>query len=305
MAQSVDWRMEHLRMALDVSQVEIEELVLPEEVNVLANGMRLHYLDWGGPGRRSVLLLHGGGLTAHTWDLFCLALRPRFHCYALDLRGHGNSEWSPNMQYGLDAYVADVEDVTKSLGLQDFILVGMSLGGLTALAFSARHPELLKLLVLVDVGPTVQPAGAKRIRDFILESDELDSVDDFVEQALRFNPYRDPQLLRRSLLHNLHQLPNGKWTWKYDRRHRKQHEVDRTDSNRRDELWNEVHNISCPTVVVRGERSDVFTDEDAEQLTAVLPDARWIKVAKAGHTVQGDNPKGLLEGLEPFLAPLA
>jgi esterase len=303
--QGVDWKLEHLQMALAVSHVPVDEVVLPEEADLLANGMRLHYLDWGGRGRRPMLLLHGGGLTAHTWDLVCLALRPRFRCYALDLRGHGNSEWSPNLQYGLDAYAGDVEQVVKSLGLRDFILVGMSLGGLAALAYAARHSELLKLLVLVDVGPTVQPVGAKRIRDFILESDELDSVDDFVEQALRFNPRRDPQLLRRSLRHNLHQLPNGKWTWKYDRRHRKQVEVDRADTTRRDELWSEVGNVGCPAVVVRGERSDVFTDDDAERFTEALPNGRWIKVANAGHTVQGDNPKGLLEGLEPFLAPLA
>jgi esterase len=302
--QDVDWRLEHLQMVRDVSGVSVEEIVLPEEADLLANGMRLHYLDWGGPGHRPILFLHGGGLTAHTWDLVCLALRPRFHCYALDLRGHGNSEWSPNMQYGLDAYARDAEQFVRTLGLRDYILVGMSLGGLTALAYAARHSELLKLLVLLDVGPTVRPAGAQRIRDYILQSDELDSIDEFVERAMRFNPYRDPRLLRRSLLYNLHQLPNGKWTWKYDRRHRQLREFDQWDS-RRQGLWNDVGRVMCPTVVIRGGRSDVFSDDDAEELAEALPDGRWIKVADAGHTIQGDNPKGLLEALEPSLAPLS
>ena len=291
-------------MALDISRVHVEQLVLPREADLLANGIRLHYLDWGATARRSILFLHGGGLTAHTWDLVCLALRPRFHCYALDLRGHGDSEWSPNMQYGLDAYAQDVEGVAQALELRDFVLVGMSLGGLTALAYAGQHAALLRLLVVVDVGPTVRPEGARRIRDFMLESDELDSVDEFVERAMRFNPRRNRELLRRSLMHNLRQLPNGKWTWKYDRRHRQSRDDPHAD-RRRQELWNDVAKITCPTVVVRGEKSDVFTLEDAAALATALADGRWVEVRGAGHTVQGDNPRGLLEACEPFLAPLA
>ena len=303
MTGGIDWRLEHLQMALDVSRVPVEELVIPAEADLLANGIRLHYLDWGGTARRSMLFLHGGGLTAHTWDLVCLALRPRFHCYAMDLRGHGDSEWSPSMKYGLDVYAGDVEQVVQTLQLRDFLLVGMSLGGLTALAYAGQHSALLRLLILVDVGPTVRPAGARRIMDFVLESDELDSVDEFVERAIRFNPHRNPELLKRSLLHNLRQLPNGKWTWKYDRRHRQRRDYHQADL-RRQELWKDVAKIRCPTLVVRGEQSDVFTDEDAAAVTNALPDGRWVKVASAGHTVQGDNPRGLLEALEPFLAPL-
>lgn len=292
--------LDHLRRAAEKSGVVVEEFVLPESRHFLAGRMRMHCLDWNGGARKNVLLLHGGGLTAHTWDLVCLALRPDYHCLALDLRGHGDSEWSTNVDYSLSAHVSDVERVVEVLGLRDFVLVGMSLGGLTALAYAARHSAILSGLVIVDVTPKARRAASERIRNFMSQPAELESVEDFVQRAIEFNPARDPVLLRRSLLHNLHQLPDGKWTWKYDRRHRDIPGFDRVQVER-GELWARVGRIVCPTLVIRGGRSDILSDGDAEELVAALPDGGWGRVENAGHTVQGDNPRGLLELLRPFL----
>jgi esterase len=289
--------------AVQVSGVEVAEVVLPADHDMLVGRMRLHYLDWGGPANPAIVFLHGGGLTAHTWDVVCVALRTRFHCLALDLRGHGESEWSPNMDYGLEAYARDLRHFVDNLGLEHFVLVGMSLGGLTSIAYTALHPGRVQALAIVDVGPEVQSVGVRRISDFVASSEELDSVDDFVERALVFNPARSPALLRRSLLHNLHQLPNGKWTWRYDKRRGIPEDFAAADQRRR-LLWKDVEAIHCPTLVVRGARSDVFADADAERLAATLPDGRWVRVEGAGHTIQGDNPKGLVEALEPFLGEL-
>ena len=99
------------------------------------------------------------------------------------------------------------------------MLVGQSLGGMAGMLYASRRSDRLRALVLVDVGPVVRLDGANRVADFVMAPAELDSVDAFVEKARSFNSRRDPRLLRISLLHNLRQLPNGKWTWKYDRRH--------------------------------------------------------------------------------------
>lgn len=298
-----NWRLEHLVAAVQVSGVQVSAVVLPTDHDMLVGRMRLHYLDWGGSANPAIVFLHGGGLTAHTWDVVCLSLRTRFHCLALDLRGHGESEWSPNMDYGLEAYARDLRHFVDNLGLDQFVLVGMSLGGLASIAYTALHPGRVQALVIVDVGPEVQSVGVRRISEFAASSEELDSVDDFVERALAFNPARNPALLRRSLLHNLHQLPNGKWTWRYDKR-RWIPEDFAAAGQRRRLLWKDVESIHCPTLVVRGARSDVFADADAERLAATLPHGRWVRVEGSGHTIQGDNPKGLLEALEPFLGEL-
>lgn len=294
-------QLEGLRAAVAWAGMEIEELVLPREGHVVVGRTRLHYLDWGNQGRRPVLFLHGGGLQAHTWDLVCLDLRRDFHCLALDLRGHGDSEWSPEADYSLEAYAADVAGFIDLMGLQDFVLVGMSLGGLTSICYAGHHPERLAALVLVDVGPNVRTPGAQRIRDFLAAPSEVEEIDELVRRAVSFNPLRDERVLRYSLRHNLRRLPNGKWTWKHDPRQWQGFSPEERTRRYR-ELWREVERISCPTLVVRGELSEVFLDEDAEKLARTLPRGRWVRVPRAGHTVQGDNPASLVRELRRFLA---
>ena len=293
----------HLRLAAEVAGLDLPEIVLPSDHHVLLGAMRLHYLDWGGSGA-PVVFLHGGGLTAHTWDLVCLALRDGHRCLALDQRGHGDSEWSPELDYGMDAHVRDLEAFIEELGLRRPLLVGQSMGGMNALAYAARHSGELAGVVVVDAGPDVRERGTQRILDFVLGPGELDSVDDFVQRALAFNPSRDERLLRRSLLHNLRRLPDGRWTWKYDRRWMSPEGFERLKSTLTS-LRDKLPSIGCPVLVVRGARSDVFLDEDAASLAAALPTADWVRIEDAGHTVQGDNPRGLAVALRGFLASVA
>jgi esterase len=143
----------------------------------------------------------------------------------------------------------------------------------------------------------------QKIQAFTSEQKPLDSIDEVIEKALAFNPRRDPQLLRLSLRHNLRQTPKGQWMWKYDQRHRGKVEPGAYE-RRRDLLWDAVAKVQCPTLVVRGAQSDVFHDEDAERLAGTLARGRWVRVENAGHTVQGDNPAGLLTELRAFLREL-
>jgi esterase len=296
--------LEHLRDASAIAKLDLPAFIVPDEHQVVLGRMRFRYLDWGTAGKKPLLFLHGGGLTAHTWDLVCLALRADYRCLALDLRGHGDSEWSPEMDYGIAAHSGDVEALIDHLGLDGLGLVGMSLGGLTAIAYAGRHAARLSALVIVDSGPEGREEGARRIQEFVAAPAEFASIDEVIERALSFNPRRDPKLLRRSLQHNLRRMPDGRLTWKHDRRHRAKFDAEEW-ARRRQGLWDEVARITCPTLVVRGGRSDVFHDEDAEKLAKALPRGSWVRVEDAGHTVQGDNPRGLVAELRRFLDPRA
>ena len=296
---------EHLKLSSAAAGLTLPDLALPAAHHVILRGMRFHYVDWGTQGLPPVLFLHGGGLNVHTWDLVCAALKTERRCLALDQRGHGDSEWSPVMDYATESHVADLEAFVDHLGLERFVLVGMSLGGANALAWAGAHARRLAALVLVDVGPEVRQAGVRKIAAFTSEATPLDSVEEFVTRALAFNPRRDATLLRRSLLHNLRRTPDGKWIWKYDQRHRGRSLDPAAVERRRQLQWSSVAKVSCPTLVVRGAESDVFHDEDAERLARALSDGRWVKVAGAGHTVQGDNPAGLLVALREFLGAVA
>ncbi len=300
MSLSADEFRAHLELSAAVAGVPLPELVLPEERHLLLRRMRFHYLDWGTPGLPPIVFLHGGGLNAHTWDLVCAALRRERHCVALDQRGHGESEWSPQMDYSIESHVGDLEAFIQTLGLERFVLVGMSLGGVNALAWAGRHSRRLAGLVLVDVGPEIRFDGIRKIAAFTSDATPLASVDEFVERALAFNPRRNRELLRRSLLHNLRRMPDGRFMWKYDQRHRGKVDPG-AYARRRELLWSAVEQVECPTLVVRGAESDVFHDEDAERLATRLRQGRWVRIEGAGHTVQGDNPADLLVSLRAFL----
>lgn len=289
---------DQLRMVASLAGLGDLEIVLPEEHEIVANHMRFHYLEWGSADKPPMLLLHGGGLNAHTWDVVCLGLRRDYHCIAVDARGHGDSEWSAIGDYRREAHRADVEALVGQLGLNNFVLVGMSMGGMTALDYAGRHAEKLSALVLVDVGPETHRAGANRIRDFSAET--AGTLEEYVERAAAFNPLRSRDVLRRSLQYNLRRTVDGKLVWKHDPNRHGEESAEAQDA-RRAELWNAVARITCPTLVVRGGKSDVFFDEDAQKLANALPRGSWVRVEGAGHTVQGDQPKALLDELRRFL----
>jgi esterase len=303
---SVTWlstseQLDHLRLAAKIAGIEVGPLVLPEERDVVVRGLKLHYLDWGTCGP-PILFLHGGCLTAHTWDLVCLPLRRTYRCLALDQRGHGESAWPPDGDYGTEAFVGDIEALVEQLQLHQPVLVGQSLGALNALTYAARHADEMTALVVVDAGPQVRQGDTKRISDFISATADLHSLEEFVERARAFNPRRDPRLLRRSLLHNLRRLPDGRFTRKSDPRLPAAFGANFAERlNRLDEV---IDAITCPTLVLRGAQSEVQSDQDAESLAQRLLHGSWMRVEGAGHTIQGDNPRALSDAVEGYLGAL-
>jgi pimeloyl-ACP methyl ester carboxylesterase len=295
------WEIDQLRAVTEIAGLKPSKIVMPEDHHTIVGAMRFHYLDWGGNGH-PILFLHGGGINAHTWDVVSLMLRERYHCIALDQRGHGDSEWSPAIDYGVATQVGDVEGFIEKLGLANPVLVGQSMGGLNSIAYAIRQSPKMKGLVVVDVGPEINSAGTQRIREFS-STPELESLEAFLERAVKFNPIRDPRVLRRSLFYNLRQLPTGKWSLKHDQR-RASDDSWRIAAEQRERILRDVAKISCPTLILRGGKSDVLTDEAAERFAHMLPHARWVRVENAGHNVQGDNPSGLLDAMNPFLRDL-
>ena len=153
----------------------------------------------------------------------------------------------------------------------------MSMGAINALAYAINHSDRLSHLVIIDAGPEMRRPGSSRIRDFVNDVADAVSIEAIIERALQFNPRRDPNILRRSLMHNLRQQADGSWRWKYDRS-RFQRLNQETHLAERARLADGLSAIACPTLVVRGGESDVFHDEDAERLASRLPNARWVKI---------------------------
>ncbi len=277
---------------------------VPQDRFVTANGLRFHYLEWGEPGKPDMLLLHGFAQTCHSWDFVALSLCDRFRVIALDQRGHGDSEWAADGDYSPETQQEDLHAIVESIGLEDFVLMGLSMGGRNSFTYAANHPEKIRALVVVDSAPETERAGTSRIRRFASQDDELDSVDAFVERVMAYNHRRDPQQVRGSIMHNLKQLPSGKWTWKYDRRLRSPDRNMGRDPQTAQRLWGYVESLRCPTLVVRGGESDVLAMDTASSMHERIPNGRLTTVEKAGHLVPGDNPSGFEKAVMEFLGEL-
>ncbi len=259
----------------------------PTDRFCIVDGLRLHYLDWGTEGKPPMVLLHGFAVTAHAWDFFSLTARTDFHVYALDHRGHGESEWAPDGDYRRERHAADLVTFVHALGISSLVLVGHSLGGSVALLAATQMPERLQALVIVD--STFGPRhGASAIQQFTQGPDIFPSLDAFADYAARLNPRRTKDGLLRTLQYNTRQLPDGQWTWKYDKKLR--------DSERPrlppdfQAMWSALTTLPCPILYVRAGEGSHLADEFVPALESLAPRVRIVTVPNAAHSVMGDNP---------------
>ena len=279
--------------------VEFAEEFVPTTRTFDASELRLSYTEWGDPGLPTVILLHGFAQTSHAWDLITLGLADRFHLISLDQRGHGDSQWATDGDYSLETQQQDLDEFIKSLGVRRLILVGLSMGGRNAYVFASRNPQLISNLVVVDTGPQGIRSGRSRIRNFVTMPDELDTFEEFVERVHSYVPHRSLEQISNSLLNNIRQMENGKWTWKYDRLLRDPNY--RRQAASQDQLWAYWESVKCPSLIIRGGNSDVLASEMVAEMTSRNPFSESAVVPESGHLVPGDNPAGFLRVIRPWL----
>ncbi|HEY7948364.1 MAG TPA: alpha/beta hydrolase [Acidimicrobiales bacterium] len=259
-------------------------------------GRSISSLVWGAT-EPQLVFLHGGAQNAHTWDTVALALdRPLL---AVDLPDHGHSDAGRRGPLRLSASAGDIALVLRELAPHAAGVIGMSLGGLTAIALGRLAPDLVGRLVLVDVTPGVNSTKATQITDFIDGPASFSSFDALLERTVAFNPTRTESSLRRGILHNAMQQPDGTWIWRY-RRFPQEGERMPEDVA---ELWEDISALPAPIMLVRGMLpQSVVDDADEAELRRRRPDARIAHVADAGHSVQGDAPIELAALIADFVA---
>ncbi|HET6965749.1 MAG TPA: alpha/beta hydrolase [Acidimicrobiales bacterium] len=267
----------------------------------LGDGRHLSALVWGRTEPEYVFV-HGGAQNAHTWDTVLLALdRP---AVAVDLPGHGHSDGGRAGYLEPDDNADDVALAIRALAPEAKAVIGMSLGGITSIALAARHPDLVRRLVLVDVTPGVNREKSSQITAFINGPESFPDFDAILARTVEFNPTRTVASLRRGILHNAVQREDGTWVWRYAR-HRlagRDESGQPADPHERfNQLWDDVSSISVPIMLVRGMRSQsVVDDADEAELLRRQPSARVEHVAEAGHSVQGDTPVELAALIADF-----
>jgi len=248
------------------------------------------------PGRPLALLLPGGGQTRASWARTARSLAAEgLGAAAVDLRGHGESDWSASGEYGVDALVADAVACCRALP-EPPVLVGASLSGLTGLLAAAKAPESVRGLVMVDIAIDIQPAGVSRVHAFMTTSrDGFDTLAEFATAVAGYtgSPPAAPDRMRR----HARRRPDGRWYWHWDPAF-----IKRPPDFPRPRLVTAAAALSVPTLVVRGQLSDVVSRADAEATRALIPGATVLDVADTGHMVTGDDNAVFATGLGRFVA---
>jgi pimeloyl-ACP methyl ester carboxylesterase len=266
------------------------------------NGLRIHYFDWGSAGASPVVCVHGYTSSAQAFNAPARHFQDRCRLVVPDVRGHGESAWSPAGAYQYLDQVGDLAALVDALGLDRFSLIGTSMGGIIAMAYAGQHPDRLLRLVLNDIGPDVE-TGSQRITDTVgSRPEEFATLDEAMAYRRQVSPItagRSEADQRELALGVLRQRPDGRWIWKMDPayiRQRVQH-----GAPRRPPLWPVLQRLPCPTMVIWGTDSDVLSEAQARRMVETLPKGQLVAVPGVGHAPTLMEPTAL-SALERFLA---
>ncbi|MDX3192749.1 alpha/beta hydrolase [Streptomyces sp. MN03-5084-2B] len=275
----------------------------PTSHHVVINGLNCHYLRWGDDRRPAVLLLHGLRSYAATWEPVARALSGTHAVIAPDFRGRGDSSWDPARDYFTNAYVEDVEKLVASLGLTRFAVIGHSMGGTVGYAFAARHPDQVTALVVEDIGPgsSTGTAGADRIlRELRATPPDFASLRAVRAYWRDLRPGITDDALRSRIEHTVRPGGDGRWEWKLD--------MAGIAAARRSgdpagpvDLWACVEALRCPTLVVRGGRSDFLPVSVCREMADRQRLLRWAEIPGAGHYAHDDDPAAFIRLVSDFL----
>jgi pimeloyl-ACP methyl ester carboxylesterase len=267
----------------------------PEDKFITANNLKLHYLDWGNPAAIPMVLLHGLCSDAHYRDFLARNMRGDYHILALDHRGHGDSGWAQS--YGPKYYVLDIEAFVAQLGLDNIVLIGHSMGGISAIIYAARYPELVSRLVIVDIGPEIAAAGIERMeRERSSEPEAFGSEEEAISYMKKIEPHQSDQFIRHQARYALRQDEKGRLRFKYDRT------LLGTELRSPQWLWEYLSQVVCPSLLVRSVESDMLAAEVAERIGHSLAFGSVVDIEHASHSVPGDNPGAFEAAVRNFLS---
>lgn len=240
----------------------------------------------------AVLMLHGGGQTRRSWDAAQRAIAEAgFRAITLDMRGHGDSSWAPDKNYKLSAYASDLAAVVERINCSKVFLVGASLGGITSmLAVGEKRTKNIAGIVLVDVVHRPLSDGVANIRGFMAGTENgFDSIEEAADAVAAYLPHRKKPRNSDGLARNLRQGEDGRWRWHWDPAFLTRSDGSRGMSYERLELVAAIKQIEVPTLLIRGGKSEIVSEELAEEFLQLLPTAEYAVVPGATHMVSGDD----------------
>ncbi len=267
------------------------------------DGHHLNFVDWGddGDGIPAVIFIHGFLQQARTWDFTCLALRSRFRCISLDLRGHGDSGRPVEPDYNTHFYLSDlrrfVNHFRAEMNVGRFALVGLSLGGQLSYVYASENPDIVDAIVVVDVAPETNRQASRGVNRFITALPREGTFEELVDKVAKMSPLRTRDAVRGSLLRATRAHGDGTWEWKHDSRLLDHH----SRSYTADDFWAALSKVTTPALFVLGRNSKLVTSDVVRRMVETVPGSSATYVPNASHRVPGDNPIGFIRAVAPFL----
>ena len=252
---------------------------------VNANGLRLHYLDYGNDGAPWLVCVHGLTGNAHNFDALAGVLAAKYHVISVDVRGRGDSNWGPPTEYLNQNYVTDLAKMLEELGVARASLIGTSMGGIISMMYAGGWPERVERLVINDIGPEIDPAGAARIASYVGEAPER--FKDIGEVVKYYKENYPPMakladsVLADQVKWSVKPGTDGSLAWKMDPNVRRP--LRGGTAQQRFDLWVPYARIACPILIVRGADSDILDRATASRMCKVLKRAKTVEVSGVGH----------------------
>ncbi len=266
----------------------------PQSRFITSDGRRIHYLDWGAPDKPAFIMLHGIGRSGHSYDHIAPHFLDDYRVIAMDLRGHGESDWSPNGSYLVEDFVKDLHALVEQLNLRDIVLTGCSMGGRVVQVYSGMYPGRVKKVIVEDVGPERPEEVTRGLTARIQRELEGWATEEELFASLRRNPTRVSEEIHRSWVrYDTKKLPNGRVAWKYD--------PNVTKGLGPIELWGYVRTIKAPALYMVGARSNIVPAETQQQLRQ-LPNVEVVTIPDAGHYPHEETPEVFVAVVKAFLA---
>lgn len=261
---------------------------------ILNQGRKVHYLDWGTAGKPVFIMLHALGKSAHSYDHIAPLLTDDYRVIAMDMRGHGDSDWSPTGAYKTEDFVEDLHALITQLGLRDVALTGCSMGGRVVQVYAGMHPDRVSKVIVQDVGFARPESTTTTLTSRIAREQEGWASADELFTSLRQNPTRVAEdVHRRQVQWETRRLANGRIGWKYD--------PNVVQGLGPVNLWSYVQNIKAPALYVVGGRSRLVTADEQSKLRQ-LPTVDVVTIPDAGHYPHEDTPELFLAVVRAFLA---
>lgn len=265
-----------------------EAVIEVQQVRLRGAGLALA-ADVAGPADGpTILFLHGSGQTRQSWNEALRAAAARgYRACALDQRGHGDSDWSPDGAYSLELFAADLGVVARQLGTP--ILVGASLGGLAGMLVAGTPQPPLRALVLVDITPRVEMQGAQEVVAFMASAPEgFASLEEAADAVAAYLPHRSRPRSTDGLRRNLRLRDDGRWYWHWDPAFMGMGRQARTQEQGASILENAARALRLPTLLIRGGRSRIVSEQGTREFLEMVPHAEFVDIAGAHHMVAGD-----------------